>query len=312
MNIRFWGVRGSIATPLTNAELAAKLETAVKLSIKAGLTDKKQVSGFIRSLPLHIRQTVGGDTACVEVKAADKLLILDAGTGLRRLGLDLVKRYRGNPIEAHILLTHTHWDHINGIPFFVPAFSPENKLTFYSPYPGLKARLKNQQNPEYFPAPLSSAFKFVRLNDCDKFQIGDVKIETIPLNHPGGSYSYKITCGDKTMVYATDSEYKELSAGSLKPFTDFFHSADILIFDAQYTMLENVEKEDWGHSNVFIGIDMALEAGVKKLVFIHHEPAYNDKKLYNILKKAKEYVDINQSEGGLELFLAFEGLSMTL
>ena len=203
MHIRFWGVRGSIATPLTNAELEVKIETAVKLGIKAGITDDGQVPGFLESLPLHIRSTVGGDTACVEIQAGGKILILDAGTGLRRLGLDLIKRSGGNPIEAHILMTHTHWDHISGIPFFVPAFSSENNLTFYSPFPGLKERLARQQNSEYFPAPLSPTFRFVRLNEHKQFHIGDVKIEIFPLNHPGGSYSYRITYGDKTIVYAT-------------------------------------------------------------------------------------------------------------
>ncbi|MBW2251075.1 MAG: MBL fold metallo-hydrolase [Deltaproteobacteria bacterium] len=312
MYIRFWGVRGSIATPLTNAELEVKIETAVKLGIKAGITDDGQVPDFLERLPMHIRRTVGGDTACVEIQAGGKTLIFDAGTGLRRLGLDLVKRSGGNPIEAHILMTHTHWDHISGIPFFVPAFSSENNLTFYSPFPGLKERLARQQDSEYFPAPLSPAFRFVHLNEHKQFHIGDVKVDNFPLNHPGGSYSYRITYDNKTIVYATDSEYKELSSNSLKPFTDFFHGTDILMFDAQYTMLENVEKEDWGHSNVFTGIDMAIEAEVKKLVFIHHEPGYNDEKLYKILLKAKEYVDINHPKVPLELLLAFEGLSIKL
>ncbi|MDY6792885.1 MAG: MBL fold metallo-hydrolase [Thermodesulfobacteriota bacterium] len=312
MYIRFWGVRGSIATPLTNAELEKKIKTAVKLAIKAGITDTVQVPDFLQKLPLHIRRTVGGDTACVEIQAGGKILILDAGTGFRRLGLDLIKRSGGNPIEAHILMTHTHWDHISGIPFFVPAFSAKNNLTFYSPFPGLKERLARQQNFEYFPAPLSQTFQFVRLNENASFHIGDIKIENIPLIHPGGIYSYRITHGNKTIVYATDSEYKKLSPNALKPFTDFFHGTDILIFDAQYTMLENVEKEDWGHSNVFTGIDMAIEAEVKKLVFIHHEPGYNDEKLYKIFLKAKEYVDINQPKVPLKLILASEGLSMTV
>jgi len=312
MRIRFWGVRGSIATPLTNTELKDKIETAVKLGIKAGITDDGQVPDFLKSLPPYIRGTVGGDTACVEIQAGGKILIFDAGTGLRCLGLDLIKRSGGNPIEAHILMTHTHWDHISGIPFFVPAFSSENNLTFYSPFPGLKERLARQQNFEYFPAPLSPNFKFVQVNEKEHFHIGDVKIEIFFLNHPGGSYSYRITYGNKKIVYATDSEYKELSANTLRPFTNFFHGTDILIFDAQYTMLENVEKEDWGHSNVFTGIDMAIEAEVKKLVFIHHEPGYNDEKLYKILIKAKEYVDINQPKVPLKLILASEGLSMTL
>jgi ribonuclease BN (tRNA processing enzyme) len=114
------------------------------------------------------------------------------------------------------------------------------------------------------------------------------------------------------IIYATDSEYQILSSDSLKPFAEFYQGADLLIFDAQYTMLENVEKENWGHSNVFTGIDMALESGVKKLVFTHHEPAYGDEKLEEILNKAKEYLNVNKPEAGLQLYLASEGFSMTL
>lgn len=312
MYVRFWGVSGSIAAPLTNEALKAKIEAAVKLALKAGLTDDWQVSEFIKELPWHVRQTAGGDTACIEIQAGGKLLILDAGTGFRRLGLDLMQRYMGSPIEAHILITHTHWDHISGIPFFTPAFMPDNSITFYSPDSGLEDRLKRQQNPEYFPVPLAPAYKFVYINEREQFKIGDVTVETFPLNHPGGCYSYRIAHDDKMIIYATDSEYQVLSADSLKPFTDFYHGADLLIFDAQYTMLENVEKENWGHSNVFTGIDMALGAGAKKIVFTHHEPAYDDEKLGEILHKAKEYLNVNQPEAGLRLYLASEGLSMTL
>ncbi|MDM8526517.1 MBL fold metallo-hydrolase [Desulfococcaceae bacterium HSG8] len=313
MNIRFWGVRGSIATPLTSAELTARIEMAVNAGLKAGLTDESQIPVFARELPGHITQVIGGNTACIEVQAGSKLLILDAGTGIRLLGLDLVQRHRGNPFEAHILLTHTHWDHISGLPFFVPAFNPKNDLTVYGPSSGLEDRLKGQQTPEYFPVPLLKTFNVFQLKNQNRFRIGDVRIETLPLNHPGDSYAYRIACGDKTLVYATDSEYKDLSTKALKPFTDFFRGADILIYDAQFTLLENIEKEDWGHSNMFCGIDMALEAGVKTLVFTHHEPVYEDKKLWETLEKANEYMEICQPPGKrIKLYLATEGLEISI
>jgi ribonuclease BN (tRNA processing enzyme) len=151
-----------------------------------------------------------------------------------------------------------------------------------------------------------------RMLQHQRFQIGGVAVETFPLNHPGGSYGYRLTDDDKTLIYATDSEYQDLAADSLKPFTQFFQGADLLIFDAQYTMLETVEKENWGHSNVSIGIDMALEAGVKKLIFTRHEPAYDDDKLWGIMEKAKEYLDINHPKANLRLYLASEGLNIIL
>lgn len=312
MYIRFWGVRGSVTTPLTNAELIIKIKTVLKMALKAGLTNDSQIPAFIRNLPKGLLMTAGGDTACVEIRAGGHLMILDAGTGIRPLGVNLMQKAMGSPIEAHILISHTHWDHICGIPFFLPGYNPGNNLLVYSTFSDMKDRLTYQQEYVYFPVPLGPAFKFIKIKEHGRFRIGNVEIETTPLNHPGKCCGYRITYGGKTVVYATDSEYKELSADALKPFTDFFHRADLLIYDAQYTMLENVEKEDWGHSNVFTGIDMAIEADVKRLVFTHHEPANDDWKLWGIMQKANEYININRPGKELKLYLAFEGARIRL
>ncbi len=299
-------------TPLTNAELVIKIKTVLKMALKAGLTSDSQIPAFIRNLPKGLLMTAGGDSACVEIRTGDHLIILDAGSGIRQLGVNLMQKAMGNPIEAHILISHTHWDHICGIPFFIPGYNPQNNFFVYSTYSDMKDRLTRQQDSKYFPVSLGPAFKFITVEKQGEFRIGSVEIETTPLNHPGECFGYRIACGGKTVVYATDSEYKNLSADALKPFTDFFHKADLLIYDAQYTMLENVEKEDWGHSNVFTGIDIAIKAEVKKLTFIHHEPAYNDLKLWEIMQKADEYVKINRSEKKLQLYLAFEGAKIRL
>jgi phosphoribosyl 1,2-cyclic phosphodiesterase len=312
MQVFFWGVRGSIAAPLTNHELELKVEEAVRLGIQAGLQHYSDVSDFVRTLPWHVWQTAGGNTSCVEVRAGKELLILDGGTGIRPLGIKLIQQSKGNPINASILLSHTHWDHICGIPFFVPAFNPKNAFTVYGPHPELEDRLRYQQDFRFFPVPLASTFEFVQLSAEDHFTIGEVEIETIPLKHPGESFGYRITHNDKTLVYATDSEYKELSTEALKPIVDLLRGADLLIYDAQYTMVENVEKADWGHSNMFTGIDLALEAGVKKLVFTHHEPGYDDKRLWELFQKAQEYEKISANREDFEICLAFEDLSFTL
>jgi len=152
----------------------------------------------------------------------------------------------------------------------------------------------------------------VQLSASEHFNIGDVEVETMQLKHPGESFGYRITHNNKTLVYATDSEYKELSADAVRPIIDFFQGADLLIYDAQYTMVENVEKADWGHSNMFTGIDMALEAGAKKLVFTHHDPGYDDKSLWELLQKSKEYEEIHASRQKLEIYLACEGLNLTV
>jgi len=314
MKVKFWGVRGSLATPLTNNELNGKIEKALELAIKAGLNAPWQTPQFIERLPWHIRMTAGGDTTCVEVEAGDKRLIFDAGTGIRPLGLSLMRQAVGKPIDAHILMSHTHWDHICGIPFFVPAYIPNNNITIYGKHPKIEDRIRHQQDFKYFPVPLDIMVgikEFVQLKEGESFRIGDIEIDTISLYHPGGCTGYKVTHNGKTIVYATDSEYKELSPEP-KSIIDFFRDADLVIFDAQYTMLENMEKEDWGHSSTIIGIDMALKAGVKKLAFTHHEPTYSDEKLWDIFEKAQSYLDLQSDKNTLQLYLAYEGLSITL
>ena len=128
MNVRFWGVRGSIATPLTNCEIEAKMKEALRRGMRKELKNEVEVAEFFRNLPWHVRQTAGGNTSCVEINAGDDLFIMDAGTGIRPLGIKLMQESKGNPVKANILLSHTHWDHICGIPFFIPAFNPNNIL----------------------------------------------------------------------------------------------------------------------------------------------------------------------------------------
>jgi phosphoribosyl 1,2-cyclic phosphodiesterase len=279
-------------------------------AVKEGLNDENNIPAFVESLPWRLAKTAGGDSTCVEIMAGDNLLIFDAGTGIRPLGLSLMGRSKGAPIKASVLLSHTHWDHICGLPFFIPGYIPSNEITIFGVHDNLEQRIKGQQVPSYFPVPLGLGYKFRQLSTGEKFAIGDVQVETLPLKHPGDSYGYRVTYDGKTAVFATDAEYKDLGSSAQKPFIDFFRGADVLIFDSQYTMVENVEKENWGHSNTMTGIDMAVEAGVKQLVFTHHEPAYNDAKLWDILEKAKEYLEI--SGGGVELTLAYEGLQIKI
>ncbi len=313
MKIRFWGVRGSLATPLSNISLKEKITTSLELAVEAGLSDKEAVADFFKALPEHVRLTAGGNTTCLEIIAGDTCLIMDAGTGIRPLGLDLMQRAGKNPINAHIMISHTHWDHICGLPFFIPAFIPTNSITIYGSHPDLEGRLRHQQDYEFFPVPLAPAYKFVQLDRSEGlstagFDSGPVSVETIPLNHPGGCYGYRVAHDGKVVVFATDSEYKDPSSEALKPYVDFFKDADAVIFDAQYSIEENVEKEDWGHSNMFTGVDMALEAGVKRMLFTHHEPVNEDLRLWDNLEQAKRYLALQDHASDLQLELAVEGL----
>ncbi len=315
MKIHFWGVRGSIATPLSNQVLRGKIEAALKLAFQANIRKESQLSRFIGSLPWHINGTVGGDTSCVEISADNQKLIVDAGTGIRPLGMNIMRESGGKPVEAHILISHTHWDHISGFPFFVPAYIPGNKVTLYGGHQDLEDRFKWQQKEDFFPVPLdkmAADIKFVQLEVGKPFKVGDFTINSMPLEHPGGCYSFRIERGGKCVVYATDGEYKDTSIDSLEPVIEFFKEADLLIFDAQYTLLDTMEKEDWGHSSAFIGIDLAIESGVKNIAFVHHEPTYSDEKIWEIYSKSNEYLINYRSSEALKIYLSYEGLSITV
>ncbi len=316
MKIRFWGVRGSIPTPLTTHQLRAKLKSAISRITPEDIRTPGDIDKFINRLPLPERNIIGGNTSCLEVRADDKILIFDMGSGLKGLGNHLIRHEQNKDgLEIHIFMSHTHWDHLIGFPFFTPAFLPQNKLFFYSIHPRLRERLEIQQDFRFFPVSLdnmSSQKEFIELKHHEEFQLGNIKIRNHPLYHPGGSFGYRVEYDNKVFIYATDSEYKETSGKKIEDSIAFFKGANILVFDAQYTFEEAIHKEDWGHSSALIGIDYAIEAGVEKLVLFHHEPERDDFEISDILQKSINYKKMNYPTEELEVILAHEGLEFEL
>lgn len=300
MNIKFWGVRGSIAVP--------------------GCETVKY----------------GGDTACVEIRVDGELIILDAGTGIRRLGLKLVNESGNSPIEAHILITHTHWDHIQGFPFFAPAFMPQNKFTIYGcedANRNLKRLLSGQMESEYFPTSLEQMeadIQFVELS-AGTFQIGKAQITAMFMNHPGLAFGYKILSSDgKVVVYTGDTEpYYQLLSGNVNStdaaisgevryfidkleadFVQFVDSADLLIFDAQYTLEEYSGNIGWGHSPWDYAVNVGLKAKVRKLALFHHDPNRSDDEVDEIVRKSRNI--IKEKCSSMECFGAKVGQQIIL
>jgi phosphoribosyl 1,2-cyclic phosphodiesterase len=316
MKVRFWGVRGSLPTPVSNQQYTQKIHNILELASKADISTPDRREAFIHRLPFTEQFLIGGNTACLEVRAGDKLIILDMGSGLVRLGNYLNKyEQNGRNLDIHIFMSHTHWDHIDGFPFFKPAFLPQNTITFYSPHPNFKERLEYQQDFRFFPISLNhmaSKKIFVTLKKNSEITLGDVTVKNILQYHPGDSFGYRITHKKKSFVYATDSEYKNLSLDFIEQHKKFIRKADLLIFDAQYTMEEALHKEDWGHSSAMQGVDFAVSCGVKKLALYHHEPDNDDYRIYSMLKRAIEYKKANYPESELKLILAHEDLIVEL
>ena len=313
MRVKFWGVRGSIPSPLTPESVRSKIASVVQRVRPEDLESSRSRELFLSSLPLHLFGTVGGNTTCLEVRLDDgKPIIFDGGSGLRELGLFLQKS--GDPArELPIFFTHLHWDHIQGIPFFTPAYAKGNRIRFASPAEGLEKALREQMRPPFFPVTMDvmgAEIRFILLRG-EKVRVGNADVYWKEMNHPGSSYAYKVVSDGKILIFATDSEVTDSEFQSREENRKFFEKADVLILDSQYTLEESFSKFDFGHTSYTMAVNLAVEWRVKKLVLFHHEPRYDDRLIFGMLRKAHWHLD--QLEAlGLVILTAQEGMELEL
>jgi len=247
------------------------------------------------SIPSPGRDTVvyGGNTPCVEVRLKDKTeIIIDAGSGIRKLGDKLLKE---KIKEIHLFITHSHWDHIQGFPFFVPAYIKGYKIHIYGASPTFGRLIKvlsGQMKFLYFPVEfhnLASAIDYRKINKGG-IDIGGIHITVIRTNHPLETHAFKFQEGNKTFVFMTDNELdsQDIATIPIKEHLKFVEGADILVHDAQYLKKEIPLHKNWGHSSWESAVAFANKAGVKNLYLFHHDPNRTDKEINLIVKKAKE------------------------
>ena len=317
MYLKFWGTRGSIPTPVTSAQIKAKIRQALLGATGVNLDDKQAVERYLQRLPLPVQGTAGGDTTCLEVRCGEQLLIVDAGSGLRSLGLQLMQNgFAAGSRQADFLITHTHWDHIQGFPFFTPAFIPGNRFTFYSPFADLENRLARQQHETYFPVStdyMRADFTFQTIAPQQWNRVGRFKVYPLRLSHPGVTFGYRIEADDICIVFASDAEYKRVAPQHVKNYLEFFKDADLLIFDAQYTWPEALDKPDWGHSSAITGAEMAWRAGVKRLALVHHDPTSPDEKIWAAAAQAESYLSHRPAaRQPCKVMVAYDGLTLEI
>jgi phosphoribosyl 1,2-cyclic phosphodiesterase len=313
MKVTFWGVRGSLPTPLSPEQVRSKIAAVVQRLRPADLESARSRELFLATLPPYLFGTTGGNTTCLEVRTDDdRLLILDGGSGLRDLGVSL-QRKRDPTREFPLFFTHFHWDHLQGIPFFAPAWIKGNRLIFASPFPSVERTIRDQMKPPYFPVTMDTMqaeLRFVYLQG-ESARVGDAEIRWKRMNHPGGSFAYKITENGKSMIFATDAEVTDREFQQREENSAFFKSADLLILDSQYTLEESFSKFDYGHTAYTMAVNLAMEWKVKSLVLFHHEPRYDDRKVFGIARSARWHRE-QLGTSALEIRTAQEGLELTL
>ena len=283
--VRFWGTRGSIAAPGDRT----------------------------------VRY--GGNTSCVEVRAGDgTVIVLDCGTGARELGLHLV-RALPSPMRLHLFIGHTHWDHIQGFPFFVPAFLPGAELNVYAPLgfqQSLEEAMSGQMEYSYFPVKLRDLRSRIHFTELEEgfFRVGDVLVETQYLNHTAPTIAYRMTNGGASIAYVTDHEpFWRAEDGTMNHPGDqrhiaFIKGADLVIHDAQYTEQEYGQRVGWGHSTLEYATDVAVAAGAKRLALFHHDPTHDDAFMERFEATARARAAAGG--GGTEVFAAREGMELEL
>ncbi len=313
MKIRFWGVRGSIPTPLTPDEVRRKISAVVERITPQDLVSPEAKELFLAHLPPYLFGTTGGNTTSIEVRTKDgNVIIIDAGTGIFRFANSVI-REQPTPKVFHLFFTHFHWDHIQGFPFFSPAFDKNTVIHIYSPIDNVEQILRDQMRPPYFPITLDTMqarFHFHKLEERE-VKIGASTVSWRQMQHPGKSFSYKVADSDGAFLFATDTELRDDDFARTEENHRFFSNVDILAIDSQYTLDEAIEKYDWGHSSYSLTVDFATEWDIDTLVLFHHEPLYNDSKMFSIAKSAGWYKS-HVGKKDVEIMLAQEGLELTL
>lgn len=264
--------------------------------------------GVRGSLPVPSPETIkyGGNTSCVQVQIRDRLFILDAGSGIFRLGQYLMKS--SDEIKGEIFITHTHWDHIQGFPFFAPAFTKGNQFILYGPNKmdyTFASLMEGQMNYQHFPVSLNAMgadIRFQELLTGDKLNLGDgIILTTTHNNHPNGGLSYRFDYGSRSCCYVTDTEHFSVINERL---VDFIKNTDLFIYDCNYTDEEYPQYIGWGHSTWQEGIKLSKAANVKKLVLFHHDKNRTDNELDDIQNQAQvHYPDCIAAKEGMVIQL---------
>ncbi|KKC25322.1 MBL fold metallo-hydrolase [Sphingomonas sp. SRS2] len=321
MLVRFWGTRGSLAVAQTARSIKGKIARALVAAGGRSFADEDAASAFVDGeLDFATGGTYGGATTCVEIEADGdgSFILCDFGTGSREFGINAFGRMaQGHKRVYNVFMSHLHWDHIGGFPFFGPAFDPNSHIIIHSGHADAETAFRRQQEEISFPVAfdwLRAKIEFVTLTPGETYRIGGVNVEVMEQQHSHISYGYRFTDdAGKTAIFSTDSEHKIESMEGEADVAAFFRDADLVICDTMYSLADAVSmKEDWGHSSNIVAIDICHEAGAKRLALFHHEPVYSDDDIQRMHKESIRYEELTRREQPLEVLCAYDGLEVRL
>lgn len=313
IRVRFWGTRGSLPTALSLDALRGKLAAALVAGAGHGLDTLDKARAFVEQLPFDVGGSYGGNSPCVELSADDGQVVLcDMGSGARLAGLDALRRLAGRPGEFHVFLSHLHWDHIMGFPFFTPAYIPGQRIRIYGCHAQLEHAFRRQQAEPSFPvdfARMGADIAFEVLAPDRDYEIAGYRVRACPQLHGGDSYGYRFERDGRSVVYSTDAEHKPEQADDVQRFVALFRDADLVVFDAMYSLADSVSiREDWGHASNVAGVELCQKAGARRLVLFHHEPANDDAAISRLLQDARRLEELTRTGAPLDVVAAYDGL----
>ena len=318
MKVHFWGTRGSIPVSMTSADIRAKLIAALQGSRDRRLDHRADIEAYIDGLGFDIAGTFGGHSSCVQIDTGgEEHVILDMGSGARPCGQHLVERYGpGKPQTYHVFMSHLHWDHIMGFPFFTPVHIPGNRIIVHSCHENVEQAFRRQQRAPSFPvdfAELGATISFDVLQADTTYSIAGMTVRAKRQRHAGHSYGWRFEKDGKCVVYSTDSEHRVEDEAERVSFVRFFGYADAVIFDAMYSLADAVSvKADWGHSSNIVGVELCQLARANRLVIFHHEPAYDDAHIQQVLTETRRFEEITRNGHQVEILSAWDGMELTL
>ncbi len=318
MLVRFWGTRGSLPVAPRARAIEDKIVGALIRASGRSFADEDAARAFLNSeMSFGEAHTYGGATTCLEIEGADEsFFVLDMGSGLREMGNDAFRRIAGGRKKVfNFFMSHLHWDHIMGFPFFGPAFDPGAHIIIHSGHMDAEAALRRQQEEISFPVAfdwLRANIEFKVLIPGEPYHVDGIDVELMPQDHSHISYAWKFKKGGKTMVFSTDAEHRMEDIEDKRHFETFFDKADLVICDTMYSLAESITlKADWGHSSNVMAVNLCHGAGARKLVLFHHEPTSSDADIDNLFAETIRYEALNRKgRTPLEIVCSYDSLEL--